>query len=122
MEFRRGPSRTTLAPAEYASSGSGLGVNRAMPRDRSGRGRRPPFQSGESRIVAVKRDPFAIPLDRERRKPGVGDTRSARISFDAETLENTPVSLTRINNPARGVSQKNVAACERFRNGARDYQ
>src|SRR5215813_296686 len=35
--------------------------------------RRPPPEPGKSRKVAVERDPLAIPLDGERREPGVGD-------------------------------------------------
>src|SRR5215467_13570441 len=64
------------------------------------RSRRAPFQPGESRIVAVERDPFAAPLDRQRGIPCVSDTRTARIGLDTQALEDVPVTIARNNNLA----------------------
>ena len=35
--------------------------------------RRPPAQAGKARIIAIKRNPFAAPLDRQCRIPGIGN-------------------------------------------------
>ncbi len=45
--------------------------------------RGPPAQAGKTRIIPIKRDPFAVPLDGKRGIPGVGDRRTAGVGLNA---------------------------------------
>ena len=43
------------------------------------------FRPGKPCKVAIERDPLAAPFDGERREPGIGDARSARVGLDAKS-------------------------------------
>jgi hypothetical protein len=71
-----------------------------------------PSQAGKAREVAVKGDPIATPLDRERREPGISDAWSSRIGFDAKPLEDPPMSFPRLDNLAMRQFQEVIAKSE----------
>src|SRR3954471_9108177 len=73
---------------------------------RWGFSRLPPVQAREARIIAVERNPFGARLDCKRRERSVADEWAARIGFDAETLEDAPVSAARLNNLAMGLTEQ----------------
>jgi hypothetical protein len=52
----------------------------------------PPAQSAEAAEVAVRRDPLAARLDRERSQVGIGDEVSLRVDVRARSLEDPPVA------------------------------
>ena len=71
-----------------------------------------PLQSRKAGEVAVVCDPFTAPFDRQRRKPGVGDPASSGIGSDAQPLENIPMTLARLDDPAIGMGKEIVAKLE----------
>src|SRR5712691_9739 len=78
-----------------------------------------PFQSRESRVIAIKCDPLAAPLDGEGGVPGVGDTGSADVGLNAESLEDIPVPLTRLHDLAMWLFPKTLAESEHLLESAR---
>src|SRR5215210_1790184 len=78
-----------------------------------------PPQPRKAREVAVEGDPFAAPLDGERREPGVGDARAADVGVAAEAAEDGPVALAGLDDFAIRLVQKVIAEGECLRQGAR---
>jgi hypothetical protein len=78
-----------------------------------------PLQVRETGEIAVVRDPFAAPLARECGEPGIGDARSSRVSLDAQSFEDLPMTLARLHDLAIWVRKEIIAKPERFRRSAR---
>jgi hypothetical protein len=79
---------------------------------------RPP-QPRKPRIVAIRSNPLAAPLDSKRRKPSVSDARAARVGVKAEPLKDLPMPFAGLNNLAVRLAEKIVAEAERLLDGAR---
>src|SRR4029077_681272 len=56
----------------------------------------PPAQPGKPRVIAIQRNPFAAPFDRERGIPSVGHGRAFGIGLDTQAFENFPMPLARL--------------------------
>jgi hypothetical protein len=78
-----------------------------------------PFQARKPCIVAIEGDPFTAPLDRKRRKPGIGDARPSRAGFDAQAPEDVPMPLAGLHNLAMRLPEKVFAEPERLLDRAR---
>jgi len=66
----------------------------------------------------IERDPFAAGLDGQCRKPCIRHKVATRVRFGAKTLKNPPVSFTRLNDNAVGLSDKDLAEPEHLLQGA----
>jgi len=78
-----------------------------------------PLQSGEACKVTIKRDPLTAPFDGKSRKPGVGDTWSARFRLKAEMLENLPMPFTGLDKLTVRLAKQAIAELECLLSGAR---
>ena len=83
-----------------------------LPTSGSLRFRHAPVQRGKPGIVAIERHPFAAPLDGERCVPSIGDTRAARLGFDAQAFEDVPVAVLRLNDLAVRLPEEILAKSE----------
>ena len=74
--------------------------------------RLPPTQSAKLGKVAVIRDPNAGMFNGERRKPSVRNLRASNLRFAAQSLENRPMPLTRLDDLAMRLTQQIIAKGE----------
>ena len=74
--------------------------------------RLPPTQSGKLGKVAVVGDPNAGMFNGERSKPSVRNLRASNLRFAAQSLENRPMPLTRLDDLAMRLTQQIIAKGE----------
>ena len=77
-----------------------------------------PRESLESRVVAIRGDPFATGLDGQSRKPGVLRHVSRGLGIPAQGLEYRPVTFAGHNHRREGLSEDNATKLESVIQGA----
>src|SRR5205807_899085 len=78
-----------------------------------------PLEAGEAPEIAIEADPFAAPLNCQRRKPCVADSRCAGISVDAQPAKDVPMPFARLNNLTVRLIDQVLTKPESIRNIAR---
>jgi len=73
-----------------------------------------PLETRKPRIIVIQRNPFTAGFDGLRGKPGGRYQVAARIRFFAETFENVPVLLARLNDHAVRLCKEYIAKPEYF--------